>query len=325
MVRPAFATFITSRARWVIWLCALASLSAPLSRIIPAELFANALWARELAAHWQWVYLTVGSLCLVLLLAQRRTWWPLLPSLLLASSFLVQSGTLDRGREPASTDSVLVVGTANLNFATTDFSALVHWLSSADAPDVVFLQEFTERAQHALNTAALVKRYPHRVEAPQPDQFGLAVLSHLPLAHAQTVDSPDARITRQLRVTLTFAEGKAVRLSALHPMPPLNADYARTRDETLIREAQHLAQSDGLALIAGDFNTTPWARGLFAIDSQFRRASGLAGTWPNAWGWVSVLPLDHVLASPGWQLLGAGHGPDLGSDHRPVIVRLLAM
>jgi endonuclease/exonuclease/phosphatase (EEP) superfamily protein YafD len=323
MDRPAVANFMTLRAKWVIWLCALTSLSAPASRVIPAERFSKLQWALELAAHWQWAYSIVGILCLVLLMT-KRTWWPLFPSILLGSSFLVQSDTLDRGVEPDNADSVLVVGTANLNFATTDFSTLVGWLSSADAPDVVFLQEFTDQAQRALSAPEILRRYPHRVEAPQPDPFGLAVLSRHPLTGAQALAEPDRRATLQLRVTLTMAGGKTVHLSALHPMPPLNAGYAQIRDQALVREARHLERLGGLALMGGDFNTTPWARGLFAIDSQLRRASGIAGTWPNALGWASVLPLDHVLASRGWQLLDSSRGPNLGSDHRPVIVRLLA-
>lgn len=325
MNRPAVVNIIESRAKWGIWLCALASLSAPISRFTPAEEFATLQWALELAAHWQWVYLLTGALCAVLLVALRRAWWSLLPSVLIGSSFFVLSGTLDRGIEPGTAESVLVVGTANLNFDTTDFSALNGWLLSEDAPDVVFLQEFTDRAQQALQTPEVARRYPHRLEAPQPDQFGLAVLSRHPLADMQKIEPADMQKTLQLRAVLTLAGGKAVRLSALHPMPPLNAMYAQVRDQALKEEARHLAQSGGLALMVGDFNTTPWARGLFVIDSQFRRASGIAGSWPNAFGGLSVLPLDHVLASRGWQLLGSRFGPDLGSDHCPVIVRLTAL
>lgn len=282
-------------------------------------------WALELAAHWQWVYLIAGALCGVLLVALRRAWWPLLPSFLIGSSFFVQSGTLDRGVEPETAESLLVIGTANLNFDTIDFNALISWLLSEDAPDVVFLQEFTDRAQQALETPEVARRYPHRLEAPQPDQFGLAVLSRHPLKDTQKIEPTSMQKTLQLRAMLTLARGKTVRISALHPMPPLNAVYAQVRDQALMEEARHLAQSGGLALMAGDFNTTPWSRSLFATDSQLRRASGIAGSWPNAFGGLSILPLDHVLASREWQLLGSNRGPDLGSDHRPVIVRLAAL
>lgn len=322
MTYPAFADFITSRSRWLIWLCAFASLSAPVSRLLPVDQFAKTQWALEMAAHWQWAYLVMGATCLVLLVAVRRAWWPIIPAVILGTSFFVQSSTLERGIEPARTESVLTVGTANLNFDTRDFSSLTGWLLSPDAPDVVFLQEFTEQAQRALKSPVITAKYPHRVEAPQSDQFGLAILSRHPLNDTQKLEPQDMRATLRLRALLTWM-GKTVQLSAVHPMPPLDAAYAQIRDQTLREETQHLTQAGGLALMAGDFNNTPWTRGLFDIDSRMRRASGISGSWPNAFGGLSVLPLDHILASPGWQLLDSNLGPDLGSDHRPVIVRLM--
>jgi len=89
-----------------------------------------------------------------------------------------------------------------------------------------------------------------------------------------------------------------------------------------MQEALHIQQTGDIGVMAGDLNTTPWARGLFAVDAHMRRANSAEPSWPNAWGWLSVLPLDHVLASPGWQVVGSRIGPDLGSDHRPVVVRL---
>ena len=323
MPHSPIARFILPRTQWIIWLSAIFSLTAPILRTFPLHGWDDVHWVLELISHWQWVYLVAGITCLAVLVIAKRAWWPLIPSLALGASFLVQSGTLDRSTEPVGARPVLQVATANLNVDTTDFSALVGWLVSGDAPDVVFLQEFTGQAQQALQAPAVVQRYPHRVEAPQPDQFGLAILSRYPLSDVQKVVPADMQATLRLRATLAWAGGTPVRLSAIHPMPPLNATYAQLRDQALAEEAQHLSQPGGLALMAGDFNTTPWAKGMFAMDSQLRRASGLAGSWPNAFGWLSVLPLDHVMASGGWQLVGSGHGPDLGSDHRPVVVRLV--
>ena len=317
------ARFIIPRTQWIFWLCALFSLSAPIIRIIPLNGWDDVQWALELMAHWQWVYLVAGITCFAVLIMAKRAWWPLMPLLVLGVSFFVQSRTLDRSAEPVGARPVLQVATANLNFDTTDFSALVGWLVSGEAPDVVFLQEFTGLTQQALQSPEVAQRYPHRVEAPQPDPFGLAILSRYPLSEVQKVEPADMQATLRLRATVIWAGGP-VRLSAIHPMPPLNATYAQLRDQVLVEEARHLSQLGGLALMAGDFNTTPWAKGMFAIDSQLRRASGLAGSRPNAFGGLSVLPLDHVLASSGWQLVDSGHGPDVGSDHRPVVVRLAA-
>ena len=321
--RSAVSHFFTARAQWLVWLCALGALTAPLSRVLPADHTPLLQWLVELAAHWQWLYATVGAVALGVLLVLRRAWWRVVPALVLAGCFLWQSATLPRAAALPADAPVLTVGTANLNLATTDFDPLAQWLASADAPDVVVLQEYTALADAALTSnPAIAARYPHRLAVPQPDPFGLAVLSRHPMADAQTLQPRSEWDTLRLRATLLW-NGQPVHVIALHPMPPLNAAFARARDQALAQEAQHLSDKGGLGLLAGDLNITPWARGLFAVDAQLRRANGMAASWPNAWGGLSVLPLDHVLASSGWQVVGLDMGPDLGSDHRPVVVRLV--
>lgn len=109
-------------------------------------------------AHWQWVYLRAGITCFAALVIAKRAWWPLMPLLVLGTPFFVQSSTLDRSTEPVGSKPVLQDATANLNFDTTDFSALVGWLVSGEAPDVVFLQEFTGLAQQALQSPEVAQR-----------------------------------------------------------------------------------------------------------------------------------------------------------------------
>ncbi|MGV3678877.1 MAG: endonuclease/exonuclease/phosphatase family protein [Acidovorax sp.] len=325
---PKTLNFITLRARWLAGLCALGALTAPVSRALPTESAPTLQWLLELAAHWQWLYLVVGATALaaLALLKPRGRMghgWLALAVLALGGSFLWQPARLPQGAEPADPGAVLAVGTANLNSSTTDFGPLTAWLASADAPDVVFLQEFTQLAQQALaGHPGVAARYPHRLEAPDPSPFGLAVLSRHPLSDMETLQPKDLRDTLRLRATVAW-NGKPVHLSALHPMPPLDAGFAQARDRALEQEAERLAQAGGLALLAGDLNTTPWARSLYLVEETLRRANGAAPSWPNALGWLSVLPLDHVLASGGWQVLDSRTGPDLGSDHRPVVVRLI--
>ena len=53
--------FFAIRAQWLVWLCALGGLTAPLSRALPTNHVPWLQWLVELAAHWQWVYATVGA------------------------------------------------------------------------------------------------------------------------------------------------------------------------------------------------------------------------------------------------------------------------
>lgn len=329
--RTAVFHFFAIRAQWLVWLSALGAVMAPLSRVLPTHPLPWLQWLAELAAHWQWAYATVGAATALLwvllaLMLRRRSAWLVLPALVMAGSLLWQPATLPAASATIAANArVLAVGTANLNLATTDFTPLRQWLASADAPDVVFLQELTELAQRALaDDPALAARYPHRLAVPQPDPFGLAILSRHPLADAQVLQPGTDLDTLRLRATLAW-NGQPVHLSALHPMPPISSTFAQARDQALQDEARHLAQAGGLGVMAGDLNTTPWARGLWGAEqAEMRRAGPAVPTWPNAWGSLSVLPLDHVLASPGWQLVDAHTGPDLGSDHRPMVVRLVA-
>jgi len=317
--------FVSARCQWLVWLCTLGALTAPVSRLLPAQAWPRLQWLVELAAHWQWAYAAVGGLALgalVLLRGRRSGWRLLIAAVVLGGCSAWQAGTLQGAAQPPEGTPVLTVGTANLNLATTDFTALLQWLASADAPDVVMLQEFTELAQNALEShPEVAARYPHRLLVPQPDPFGLAVLSRQPLTHTQTLQPHNDLDTLRLRATLAW-QGKTVQLAALHPMPPLSEAFAQARDRALMQEALHIQQTGDLGVMAGDLNTTPWARGLFAVDAHMRRANSAEPSWPNAWAWLSVLPLDHVLASPGWQVVSSRMGPDLGSDHRPVVVRL---
>ena len=47
-----------------MWLCALGGLTAPLSRALPTNHVPWLQWLVELAAHWQWVYATVGAVAM---------------------------------------------------------------------------------------------------------------------------------------------------------------------------------------------------------------------------------------------------------------------
>jgi endonuclease/exonuclease/phosphatase (EEP) superfamily protein YafD len=84
-------------------------------------------------------------------------------------------------------------------------------------------------------------------------------------------------------------------------------------------------------IVAGDFNLTPWSFELRRLDADLaleRRDRALA-SWPavvpHAGGLVSpapLLPIDHVYAGSDWRTDSIRLGPNLGSDHYPVIVTL---
>jgi vancomycin resistance protein VanJ len=82
-------------------------------------------------------------------------------------------------------------------------------------------------------------------------------------------------------------------------------------------------QSDSM-IIAGDFNMPVESTIYRAYWSDCANAFSRVG---RGFGWTRVLPhfairIDHVLACHGWRPLRAVVGPDLGSDHLPLVVEL---
>jgi endonuclease/exonuclease/phosphatase (EEP) superfamily protein YafD len=86
------------------------------------------------------------------------------------------------------------------------------------------------------------------------------------------------------------------------------------------------------AIIAGDFNSTPWSNTLRRLDAQvpFPRRTRAFFSWPTPARVFAgklrapapLLPIDQVYAGTNWRVVSLRRGPSIGSDHYPVITVL---
>jgi vancomycin resistance protein VanJ len=138
-----------------------------------------------------------------------------------------------------------------------------------------------------------------------------------------------------VRVRIRAAPGVEFGLATVH-MPTLRFGFYRFLDHDLEGLEQHLdwwdhemrRVMDGLSamrevpvLIGGDFNVPPDHATMAALFETFRFAFEDAGwgygyTRPSRYPWFRI---DHILASPEWVFTRCRVGPDLGSDHLPLI------
>ena len=77
----------------------------------------------------------------------------------------------------------------------------------------------------------------------------------------------------------------------------------------------------------GDLNATPWLRPLGALRAAAGLADSLEGhgvqpSWPADLPWIARIPIDLVLHSFHLATEARTLGRFVGSDHRPVFVRL---
>jgi endonuclease/exonuclease/phosphatase (EEP) superfamily protein YafD len=204
-----------------------------------------------------------------------------------------------------------------------DIAAFDAYVSSV-APDVVMLQE----ARGTRLTKTILADYPYHVVRP-----GLIIASRFPPAAGDETDVLQSRAF--LRFPVVMRAGgldQVVTLYDFHPTSPRMADgEARRRRDYAALSAALAKEDPGRPLIiAGDFNAVPaeeividlaavggltvFDGGTLATPTRFAREFGLPA-------WVGV-PIDHVAARGPFRLISRTVGPDLGSDHLPVVVEV---
>lgn len=294
----------------------------PLAVPLQAHLPAGVAWVLDLAVHWQWFWLALLGVALLLCAAGRaRHPWRWLPWVLLgALPWWTASPRLapaDGGAGAGTPGAVFTVATANVHLGNADASRLLQWVWALQA-DVVVVLEVSPAMARALAAAT---HYPHQKLLPADHPFGIALLSRYPLREA-TVLRLQAGVPAWHALVDTPSGLASV--AALHTMPPIVGPRGLIDRDADIAAVVHQAQAAGTAaIVAGDLNATAWSSGLRVAQARgFLRAQGLAPTWPLPLARGFGIPIDHVLASPHWRVVESGRGPDVGSDHLPVFARL---
>ncbi|WJS04298.1 endonuclease/exonuclease/phosphatase family protein [Roseibium aggregatum] len=217
-----------------------------------------------------------------------------------------------------------------------------------EQPDVVVFQEvlwwLQERRWQRLGLlagGAGKNGFPEYLKV--GDLGGLAVYSRFPLTSEETrVISgdvpPGANVyydgDREL-LSLSVDTGSApLHLLVIHPDSP----RSKIRWENKRRyfdEADHVidtlkADNGSNILAIGDWNSSPWS----ARFQQTLTRNGLKTAYPDGWPqttrfffdyslhWILGAPVDQFAVSRDIQIVNVSLGPDIGSDHLPLIVEI---
>jgi len=274
-------------------------------------------WIGDLFTHWQWLYLAAGLWLLARGDGLTRI-LSMLTAALAAYHIFVAWTPLT---EPDTTKPVFRVIQANVNVANPSPSKFLAWVRD-EHPDVIVIEEVSPIWEPQLKA---VTGYPYFHVLPSTDSFGMAILSRHPLR----VLSPQAPAGRDAAFktgdidAVVDWNGQPVRILATHPMPPIRNSLGALRDKYLAQSAQSLTTCKGPALLVGDFNATPWSAAAHGIRRAGMELSSAAiPTWPNMFGVLALIPIDHVALSPQWAVVSRERGPDIGSDHFPIRVDL---
>lgn len=190
------------------------------------------------------------------------------------------------------------------------------WLAASGA-DVIVLQEFNDRARREI-VVPLLSRYPHVHDCRCND---IAILSRHPFTdaggQARTTDHPALSW-----LTLNISGHRPLKLIGVHTTYPKKPEQ-HAAHLAMLTASSLLDHRVGSIALVGDFNATPWSwrfHRFVTLRGLKRHGNGTAASWPATP--LPILLLDNVVTTPDLHKVSFEIGPEIGSDHRPIIATL---
>jgi endonuclease/exonuclease/phosphatase (EEP) superfamily protein YafD len=214
---------------------------------------------------------------------------------------------------PAGT---LRIYTLNTWDAHPDPARLEHALAALDA-DVLVLSEI-EPAKRAL-IKRLARRFAHEISCADRTECAMVLLSRLPVlaggAERKRYDTPPVVWAR---IDASARGGGTLTVVGTHVHRPTRDPVIHRRQMRML--AAMVAATPGPRLLVGDLNTSPFSASFRELGATtgLRPTTSLVPTWPM---WPVRLPqlaIDHMLASAELDIVDAGRGAAVGSDHAPL-------
>ena len=303
-------------ARPLAWALAASSLVHPLATVL-----ARLDWRADLLAHFREPALAISLAASASMASIRR---PVAVGLGLLAlwqgwglALCVWPNPVPPGARPPSRLRVLV---ANVLVDNADPRALIE-LARRERPEVLGLIEVSDAWVSGLEP--IRSDYPHRYNDPfDDDGRGLALWLR---------DRPDSveRISPltpgglpAIHAVVNFV-GKPLHLWLVHFVSPFERPEGLPQGGEFAALANLVRRGGGPTLVVGDFNTTDGSPffGRFVEASGLRDSRlgfGRQGSWPT-WSPYRI-GIDHAFLSADLAVQGRRLGPEIGSDHFPMIL-----
>jgi endonuclease/exonuclease/phosphatase (EEP) superfamily protein YafD len=276
----------------------------------------------ELMSHFRVQYLLVQFVSgVILLLGAERAWMKRALILLLLNLVPIAPYYFPQ-RDAAVTDKLKIIQ-LNLLYNNQSVDKVFKLVKDVD-PDFIALEEYTYQWDKKLQ--GLRGKFPYCLSVPTDHPFGIALYSKRKFLK-QNVEYYGDGFLKIPTLNTEFLLGKEkVSLLVTHPVPPSGVEGAHFRNLQLEEIAKHRQTYDKNLIIAGDLNTSQWSSYFQDLVhttglSDTQLGFGVQASWPSM-QLIIQTPIDHVLVSENFVVLDRRLGPDVGSDHLPVIVEL---
>lgn len=229
----------------------------------------------------------------------------------------------------------LTVATANGLYHNTAPGRWGPAILALDA-DVLVVQELSAHVHHALRSAGVNDRYPHRVVHERERSAGAGLWSRFPLRDVRTVDLGNDDLTNIGIAAVAEVGGRPVTVVNVHTIAPIDRTRRGAWFASFGALRRVLDQVRGPVVLLGDWNATlhhVTLRRFIAEaalrDAHVERRRGHAATWPSPGSGrladlvvPTVALIDRVLVGGPVAVRAVSEHTVPGSDHRAVLAVL---
>ncbi len=280
-------------------------------------------WMFDLTSHFRVQYfLAATGLSVVMGLQERYRWcgFAVFLALLNLYSFvpLYHGGS---NPDVTSGGSIRMMF-YNMSSGNQNFEDIVRYVEK-EKPEIFVLMEVTPNMVDELRDL-LPEIYEIEEKLERRDNFGISLFSKRTVTDAEVVYfPPELAPSIVARVPVV---GRELTLVSTHPVPPGSARQTKWRNRQIRAVADFCSEQKSPVVVAGDFNTTSFSHvhDAFLDRSGLRDARngfGIRPTWPSFLYFSPLqICIDHCFVSPEIEVRDHRVGPDLGSDHYPVMV-----
>lgn len=225
------------------------------------------------------------------------------------------SFSLETTRATPEIQAPLKVLFANVMKLNNDPSRLLT-LIEKENPDIIGIAELTPVFADALTN--MKDQYPFQTVFPATHGFGIGLFSKVellePSIEALATDIPF------IKSRITWHD-RSIDIFVVHLLPPVIPEWFDRRNASLNELAQFI-NNDHSTMMMGDFNLTPWSKFYqnFTGKTGLKNARNFRNGFHMSWyGWGFYLPIDQIFYSSNIVMNRFEIGPDIGSDHYPLI------
>jgi endonuclease/exonuclease/phosphatase (EEP) superfamily protein YafD len=230
-----------------------------------------------------------------------------------------------RSAQQRDADRTLTILTSNVLAPNKNSEALIS-LVNENSPDILVTLESNHWWEEQLKV--LESQMPHCMKCPLENLYGMHVYSKLPLTEKSISFLVEDDVP-SMHANLTLKSGDVIRVHFIHPAPPSPTENIESseRDAELAVLARSVSDTKEPVIVTGDLNDVAWS----STTRLFRKVSGLLdprvgrgmfNTFHASYPFLRW-PLDHLFHSDHFTLDFIKRMPSIGSDHFPLLTRVV--